>query len=128
MIACGQCYSWAYREVQESGGTLVHGTVSEPFAHPPHQYDHAWVERRGKVYDWQTMEAHHGGKFSGNGYPKKIFYELFKPTRMTRYSAAKAMDAIVKSRGGIDGGGMHYGPWGADVKLTPAQWAERVMR
>ena len=102
-LVCGLCYEWAYRDVQDHGGVLVQGTVTEPLSSPPSKYLHAWVERGGKVYDWQTMVQGQGGKFRGRGFPRKIFYELFQPERMKRYDDEQAMIALVRHR--------HYGPW-----------------
>ena len=110
-LVCGDCYRWAFNSVTESGGTLVHGMVSEPFSSPVKKYLHAWVERGGKVYDWQTMEAGHGGKWSGKGYPIRTFYELFSPSRMTRYTSREATRKAMSSSGGRVRGGLHFGPW-----------------
>ena len=109
VVACGECYRWAYRQVRKSGGVLVHGLVSPTFNDS--SYSHAWIERAGKVYDWQTMVAHHGGKWKGKGYPLKVFRELYRPTKMTKYNADAALTAVAASRGGRRGGGLHYGPW-----------------
>lgn len=106
-VACGNCYPFAYRFIADSEWdtdvTLVHGTVSEPFTDPPHEYLHAWIEKEGVVYDWQTMEASHGGQYSGKGYPKSVFYELFDPKNMTKFDKEQAL--INLARNG------HYGPW-----------------
>jgi len=110
-IALGDCYRYAYHRTSEEGGTLVHGTVEQPFARPSRSYGHAWVEHEGTVYDWQTMEAHGGGNWMGKGYPQEVFYELFKPTEMTRYTSEEALTAAASSTGGRLGGGAHYGPW-----------------
>jgi len=106
VIPFGQCYSWALRQIRNdtSGHTvLVHGTVTEPFHRPLHKYPHAWVERDGKVFDWQTIEAGHGGNFMGVGFPREVFYELFKPTKMKRYNHNAALVAALRSG--------HHGPW-----------------
>jgi hypothetical protein len=89
----------------------VHGTVSAPFSSPPRRYMHAWVERGGTVYDWQTMVAGHGGKYRGIGYPVAVFYDLYKPTDVTRYTTDEALTAFARSRGGRESGLQHYGPW-----------------
>ena len=49
---CGQCFPWALRFQNKKGGTLIHGTVTDP--ETGQVYSHAWVELRGKVYDWQN--------------------------------------------------------------------------
>ena len=119
--AMGLCYEWAYREVigDKSGeSVLVHGTVNEPFARPPKAYTHAWVERDGTVYDWQTMVAHHGGKFMGQGYPRDVFYDLYKPKKIKTYTADEARTAMLSSPKAR--GKFHYGPWGAATR-NPSQ-------
>lgn len=108
----GHCYDWAYQQIKadESGESiLVHGTVSDPFSIPPHSYKHAWVEKGGMVFDWQTMVAHHGGKHMGKGYPVEVFYELFQPKKMKRYSKEEAYKAMLKAV--KKHGKLHYGPW-----------------
>lgn len=102
----GECYEWAYRQIfdDDSGRTvLVHGVVTEPFKSPPHKYVHAWIERDGKVLDWQTIEGGGGGHYHGVGFPVDLFYELFRPTKMRRYDQKAAMLAAVKNK--------HFGPW-----------------
>lgn len=120
----GQCYKWAYNEVVKNGGILVHAEVTAPFSEPPHRYDHAWVERDGTVYDWQTMEAGHGGKFRGKGYPIKTYYELYQPRDITRYDATEARIAAVSSG--------HSGPWESTTRNSTLDEAknrrDRCMR
>jgi len=106
--ACGDCYRWAYQDVRRNGGVLVHGTVRIPLSKRAHT--HAWVERGGKVYDWQTMEAGLS-RWARKGWPKDEFYAAMSPTRMTRYEADDALMAFARSRGGRESGGIHYGPW-----------------
>lgn len=90
---------------------LVQGTTVIPFEKPVQKIGHAWVEHRGKAYDWQTMEAGYGGKFRGKGYPIEVFNEIYKPTGTRRYTQEEAIVALLKSRGGDVSGGPHYGPW-----------------
>ena len=105
-IPCGRCFEWAVQQAKgdyKDAKTIVHGTVTEPFSNPPHKYKHAWVEHRGKVYDWQTMEAGHGGKYRGKGYPLREFYDLYEPEKMTRYTSTEAVANTLRNG--------HYGPW-----------------
>jgi hypothetical protein len=109
-IACGMCYPWAYRQTigDPSGRTvLAHGTVTEPLSQPPKSYQHAWAERTTVdgilVLDWQTMEAAHGGRWRGKGYPRAVFFELFQPADVTYYNADEAMRQMLQHR--------HMGPW-----------------
>jgi hypothetical protein len=55
------------------------------------------------VYDWQTMVAGAGGKFTGKGWPKAVFYETFKPEVITEYTRSE----ILKNTTKYD----HFGPW-----------------
>jgi hypothetical protein len=100
---CGLCFPWAARDVIDHGGVLVHGTVEEPLAVEPNRYWHAWVERGDKVYDWQMMEAGHGGKWRGKGMPVDVFYELYQPKDIWRYTKRNAIIAMAMER--------HWGPW-----------------
>lgn len=102
-IACGLCFPWAWRDVFDNGGTLVHGMVTTPQKRPRHSYAHAWVERDGKVYDWQTMKAGHGGRHRGKGYPRDLFYDLYEPEEVRRFDQEEAMVNLPRYG--------HYGPW-----------------
>jgi tRNA nucleotidyltransferase/poly(A) polymerase len=57
--AIGQCYPWANQfALDKDGAEIVHGTIVGPDRQARiRPLDHAWVEWRGKVYDWQTVEA-----------------------------------------------------------------------
>lgn len=81
----------------------MHGLVTEPMSDPPHRYLHAWVEDNGYVYDWQTMEAGHGGIYRGRGWPRETFYEVFQPEHMVRYSWEQALANLARHG--------HHGPW-----------------
>lgn len=107
-LLCGLCFPWAFKRVQEYGGTLVHGIVTSPLSDPPHEYSHAWLELGGKVFDWQTMEAGHGGKYNGKGWPVKTFYKVFQPKNLSKYDQDEAVVKLLKEK--------HYGPWD---KLEP---------
>ncbi len=100
----GDCfrYVWNYA-LKHLGAIFIHGTVIEPCAMDPNRHVHAWVEDNGFVYDWQTMEAGEGGKFTGKGWPKGIYYETFKPEDITRYT----MHEILRNTGYHN----HFGPW-----------------
>lgn len=110
-IACGDCFRWAVQDAAEQGGTVVHGVVTEPSSSPPHRYEHAWVERGGTVFDWQTMEAQHGGKYRGKGYPLDVFYELYTPEGVVKYTAGEAVGEAARTG--------HYGPWDPGVARNP---------
>jgi hypothetical protein len=99
---CGECFSWAYKDVVAHGGTLMHGKVTWPESDGA-PTPHAWVERGGTAYDWQTMKAAHGGKHRGRGYPIKLFYDLFEPQSVQKYAQDEAAIHAVQSG--------HFGPW-----------------
>lgn len=102
-IACGQCFSYAWRRVLDDHSlTLVHATVHEPFNREGKTYEHAWVEKNGLVQDWQTMELGMS-KYAKKGWPLKDFYELFKPENIREYT----WDDVTKYTNKYK----HYGPW-----------------
>jgi len=116
-IACGLCFPWAWRDVFDNGGTLVHGTVTAPQKRPRHTYAHAWVERDGKVYDWQTMKAGHGGRHRGKGYPRDLFYDLYEPEEVRRFDQEEAMVNLPRYG--------HYGPWDdAPTENPEGRWVD----
>lgn len=96
-VAAGHCYDWAYRKVFYNWpeAILVHGTVEDPWDH--HNYVHAWVERDGCVYDWQSDARGQEPRSVAN------FYATFKPSQVTRYTREQAVLAMLRAQ--------HYGPW-----------------
>lgn len=104
MIACGDCYRFAYREALRwfaAGGPLppmviVHGTVIDPL--DGHSFQHAWVERGGDAYDWQTIIVQ-----KKNPMPIDRFYEIWKPRDKTVYAPKDIVRNTLKHE--------HYGPW-----------------
>lgn len=109
----GQCFRWANNyALAHPGSTVVHGTVQAPFAKPPHRYAHGWIETAdGLVLDWQTMEAHHGGRWMGVGYPIDVFYALYAPEVAMRYSDEQVAVQMLRHK--------HHGPWHAEVRRNP---------
>jgi len=89
---CGECFQWACGQAMRDKSVKVfHGLITMPFSNkPPHQ--HAWIEKNGRIWDWQMAEAGFGGKFHGKGYPPEIFEELFKPHDVKEYTAEEAID------------------------------------
>lgn len=110
-VPCGDCFRWAVFDAAEHGGVVVHGVVTEYLSRPPKRYEHGWVERDGRVYDWQTMEAGHGGQFRGVGYPRRLFYDMFAPQKTVEYDAGEAVGMAAKTG--------HYGPWDPKVARNP---------
>lgn len=83
--AAGQCFPWAYEHLPDAhNARLVHAIV-----HPhggkygDRPYAHAWIERAGRVYDWQSVEQGLGP--GQRGWPKKFFYEVYQPTDVHVY-------------------------------------------
>jgi len=87
VIPSGLCFPWAWQDVQDRGGLLVHGTIREPFKEPANRYWHAWSERDGIVRDWQCMKMGYGGRWRAKGYPVDVFYELYEPEHVVKYDA-----------------------------------------
>jgi hypothetical protein len=109
VIAMGKCFPYANNlameilndgVVDEKDIFVCHGEVEEPLSSNPKRYLHAWVESkfRGeeRVYDWQMSVAK-------NSLPKKEFYELFKPSNITKYTVEQSMISCLKHK--------HHGPW-----------------
>ncbi len=86
MAAEGQCFPWAYEHLPDArNATLVHGTVH---AWDGTAFKHAWIERAGRVFDWQSVVQGLGP--GPNGYPKAKFYAFFKPVDLKTYSFEEA--------------------------------------
>ena len=101
-IACGDCYRWAFKYTmyEDSEYTLVHANVTDMWSGKT--YPHAWAENGTTVKDWQTMEAG-SSKYAGKGWPQEDFYELFKPSDITKYKQENAAKLAAQSK--------HFGPW-----------------
>ena len=95
-IAMGDCFRWAYKNVIAQGGTLVHGTVIHPWTKKP--FKHAWVERDGYAYDWQTIVMRQQPPMT-----LRAFSKIWQPSEQARYSASKAANALLLHK--------HFGPW-----------------
>jgi hypothetical protein len=87
---------YAYDFAKREGGTLKHGMVTHPW--DKNDFWHAWVEKDGKIYDWQTAEVRKTEPASVSD-----FYAWWKPRDVTSYTAAEAQKHAHKSK--------HYGPW-----------------
>jgi hypothetical protein len=101
-LAAGLCFEYAYHYVKDHGGILVHAKVLTPW--PPgnkRRYWHAWVEKGGRIYDWQHAEGHHISSTN-----IKDHYRIWKPTNIRRYTAKQAFAKIVSGKHNL-----HLGPW-----------------
>jgi hypothetical protein len=81
-IPGGQCFPFAFDEVVERGGVLVHGRVTHPW--DKNKYLHAWIEKDGKVLDWQRNQGYrpYGQDVWAD---KEWWYGAWKPEEIVRY-------------------------------------------
>ena len=95
-IACGDCFRYASQLATSKGGILKQGLVTHPW--DKNTFPHAWVEKGGKVYDWQTIKLR-------KAKPMKIadWYKLWNPHDVNSFTADEARVAMLKTK--------HYGPW-----------------
>lgn len=99
-IACGECFSWAYQNLPDArNAVLIHATVHDPW--DGRAYSHAWIERAGRVFDWQSVAQGLGP--GRRGWPRKKFYEVYRPIDVETYDYAESRAEVLRQR--------HYGPW-----------------
>ncbi len=104
----GDCYRYATQEAIEYAAAksprpalrVVHGILEGRIAH-------AWVERGGFAYDWQTLAL--VGQ-EGRPLPLAEFYKSRKARKIKVYTARQAIDWMVKTG--------HGGPWGRFAMLV----------
>ena len=108
-IGYGECFKWAYQQIMEKGHSerlgshqwsLVQAIVKNPW--DGKSYPHAWIENKKVVQDWQTMEIGMS-KYKKKGWPRNIFYDTFKPSKVIKYGRDDAIKQLAKAN--------HYGPW-----------------
>ena len=87
---------------------VVHGKVTDPKSDKT--FNHAWVEKRGNVFDWQNKDSH------PNGIPKEEFYDSLNAIVTDEYTALEILTNCMKQG--------HHGPWDDERKET---LAERVV-
>jgi len=77
----GQCFPWVLENCS-GDDVVVHGRVW----HQPtkKRFWHAWIERNGRVYDWQRSEMREPW------YDMEGFYRITKPTHVKKYPWRKA--------------------------------------
>jgi hypothetical protein len=100
----GDCYRYAIFEAAEYIGAkrprpalrLVHGTVWNALLEL--DVNHAWVERGGFAYDWQTFALNR------DGVPLALatFYKKHRAKVSKVYTASQALKMLKHG---------HYGPW-----------------
>jgi hypothetical protein len=81
-------------------GVVVHGMCINPDPGPGERdrFEHAWIEYRGKVYDWQTIRL-----YGMEPLTIKAFYAYWQPYNLKKYTPAKALGNAISKK--------HYGPW-----------------
>jgi hypothetical protein len=89
------CFDDAAEFCMRNGGVVVHGLIPHP---------HAWVEHEGKI--WQ------GGVYRGKrcfySMPMADFFQLYSPTKMTRYPRQLYLTLCEQFN--------HSGPWRDEYK------------
>ena len=102
--AIGQCYPHAIKLAQQSTDEeffdlskfkVVHGRITDKWS--GESVDHAWVEKGGMVFDWQT----HGA--NPDGIPHDVYYDTFQPETYNEYTAEETLINCVKTG--------QKGPW-----------------
>ena len=108
-IPLGDCYRFAsqqaHRYFHEGTLTVVHGICTDKWN--GQTYHHAWVERDGRCFDWQSKYA------QPDGIPLDVFYDTYQPHNLTRYTPEEAGAKMCRSG--------HYGPWDVTVEELVAQ-------
>ena len=102
--AMGQCYPHAVKMAQQatdkelsdlSKFKVVHGRVTDKFSGD--SYLHAWIEKGGVIFDWQTHST------KPDGIDRKVYYDIFQPEIHNEYTAEETMVNCLKSG--------QAGPW-----------------
>jgi len=106
---CGDCYRYVFKMAIDY---LKHGSPSPPMIimhgwvrHPSgmllagQDYEHAWVERGGLVYDWQTIEYKHQAPMT-----VEAFYAKYQPHHVDTFTPIGLMRWTARYD--------HYGPFG----------------
>lgn len=99
-IVCGECFDWAYANLPNaSNAKLVHATVHDPWTGKA--YPHAWIERAGRVYDWQSVARGLGP--GPRGWLRRKFYAAYDPIDVATFNYDESRVQVLRTR--------HYGPW-----------------
>jgi hypothetical protein len=99
VIACGDCYGYAVAAARP-GDVIVHAKVHDPWS--GRVFRHAWIERRGRILDWQSSQGLGPGR---RGWTKPKFMTTYRPFAMKRYDIDTARKCMIKER--------TPGPWRA---------------
>jgi len=82
----GHCFVFAFRNVSNHGGVLVHGSAAGVS-------NHAWVDHGDYIYE-PTHDRY---------YPRGEYIDRFAPREVNRYDAVTALVTFLQHD--------HYGPW-----------------
>ena len=102
--AIGQCYPHAVKLAQQttdeefsdlSKFKVIHGRITDKWS--GESVEHAWVEKRGMIFDWQTHQT------KPDGIPRDVYYDQFQPEAYEEYTAEEAIVNCMKNR--------QMGPW-----------------
>ena len=99
----GQCFAWANRN-SVGDDVVVHAWVTDrdnAARGGQLNYWHAWIERDGKVLDWQSEVA----DIRRRGTTVAAFRRKYKPTRERHYKHLDTLKHMLRSG--------HHGPWHA---------------
>lgn len=114
----GDCWRYAAKEAQAWMGTgsprpmlrVVHGVVG------PLWCGHAWIERGGYAYDWQTLAI---AEYEGHPLPLVEFYGVREVRKVKVYTPRQVARLMCKTE--------HWGPWEA-ATAYPHLTAEAASR
>lgn len=96
-IALGRCFQFAFDEIMDKPkAKLIHGYIIDPW--DGKQILHAWVEYRGKAYDWQTIVARGQKPLT-----IKAYYKKWKADPRFIYDHEEAAINVLRHK--------HSGPW-----------------
>lgn len=80
----GLCFPYARTAMRQFGddAEVVHARINMPNGR---RGAHAWIEHKGRVYDWQNTEQR------GETIPIKTFYAVTRPTAVKRYTPEEVL-------------------------------------
>ncbi len=91
-IACGECLTYAWKTAAKNYNNpkmkIVYGEVGNKWLSGGKRFKHAWVEDKGKVMDWQTMELGMSN-YAKKGWPKREYYKYWNPKIDKKFSPAE---------------------------------------
>ena len=97
-IPCGDCFGWASKKFVEAPVTgepvkLYYGKVLDRWGDTSYgkgnYYPHAWIEKDGRFYDWQTSVYN---DVKADGWTKKQFEEYYQPQKTIMLNSKNPKD------------------------------------